>query len=96
MVAVTVVDKDGDAIEAAEDLTVALMPTGTADSGDYILVGSSDHPDMGKEMSGVIEIEVRSDEDVGMESLMFDAVVSGDSANRPRDPHERGCAVALH
>ena len=33
MVAVMVVDKDGDVIEAAEDLTVALMPTGTADSG---------------------------------------------------------------
>ena len=34
-------------------------------------------------MSGLIEIEVRSDEDVGMESLMFDAVVSGDSDNGP-------------
>ena len=34
-------------------------------------------------MSNVVEIEVRSDEDVGMESLMFDAVVSGDSANGP-------------
>ena len=82
MVAVMVVDKDGDVIEAEEDLEVALMPTGTADSGDYILVGSSDIA-MGAEMSGVIEIEVRSDEDVGMESLMFDAVVSGDSANGP-------------
>ena len=82
MVVVTVVDEDGDVIEAAEDLTVALMPTGTADSGDYILVGSSDI-DMGAEMSGAIEIEVRSDEDVGMESLMFDAVVSGDSENGP-------------
>ena len=39
---------------------------------------------MGAEMSGAIEIEVRgSDDDVGMESLMFDAVVSGDSANGP-------------
>ena len=83
MVVVTVVDKDGDTIEAAEDLTVALMPTGTADSADYTVVGSSDI-DMGAEMSGVIEIEVRGeDDDVGMESLMFDAVVSGDSANGP-------------
>ena len=83
MVVVTVVDKAGDTIEAAEDLTVALMPTGTADSADYTVVGSSDI-DMGKEMSGVIEIEVRgSDDDVGMESLMFDAVVSGASANGP-------------
>ena len=83
MVVVTVVDKDGDAEEAAEDLKVALMPTGTADSADYTLVGSSDIK-MGAEMSGAIEIEVRgSDDDVGMESLMFDAVVSGDSANGP-------------
>ena len=83
MVMVTVVDKDGDAIEAKEKLTVALMPTGTADSADYTVVGSSDIA-MGAEMSGAIEIEVRgSDDDVGMESLMFDAVVSGDSANGP-------------
>ena len=83
MVVVTVVNKDDKTIEAAEDLTVALMPTGTADSADYTVVGSSDI-DMGAEMSGVIEIEVRgSDDDVGMESLMFDAVVTGDSANGP-------------
>ena len=82
MVAVMVVDKDGEVDEAAEDLTVQLMPTGTADSADYILTGSSDI-EMGDEMSAVIDIEVRSDEDVGRESLMFDAVVTGDSANGP-------------
>ena len=82
MVVVTVVDKDDKTIKAAEKLTVALMPTGTADSADYTVVGSSDI-DMGSEMSGVIDIEVRLDEDVGMESLMFDAVVTGDSANGP-------------
>ena len=82
MVVVTVVDEDGDTIEAAENLTVALMPTGTADSADYILVGSSDI-EMGAEMSAVINIEVRSDEDVGRESLMFNAVVTGDSDNGP-------------
>ena len=63
-------------------LKVALMPTGTADSADYTLAGSFEI-DMGNEMSNVLEIEVRSDEDVGMESLMFDAVVSGDSDNGP-------------
>ena len=82
MVAVMVLNKDGEAAEAAEDLEVALMPTGTADSADYILVGPSDI-DLGAEASGLIEIEVRTDEDVGMESLMFDAVVSGDSENGP-------------
>ena len=95
-VVVTVVDKDDKTIEAEEDLTVTLMPTGTADSADYTVVGSSDI-DMGDKMSGVIKIEVRGeDDDVGMESLMFDAVVSGDSANGLRDPPEPGCAVALH
>ena len=42
MVVVTVVDKDDTTIEAAEKLTVELMPTGTADSADYTVVGSSD------------------------------------------------------
>ena len=82
MVAVMVVDEDGEVDEAAENLKVQLMPTGTADSADYILVGSSDI-EMGDEMSAVINIEVRSDEDVGRESLMFNAVVTGDSANGP-------------
>ena len=82
MVAVMVVDDKGKAMNAAENLTVAFMPTGTADSADYTLVGSADIK-MAKGMSAVIKIEVRSDEDVGMESLMFDAVVSGESANGP-------------
>ena len=82
-VAVMVLDEDGKAGgEAAEDLTVALMPTGTADSADYTLAGSFEIG-MGDEMSNALEIEVRSDEDVGMESLMFDAVVSGDSGIGP-------------
>ena len=81
-VAVMVVDKDGKAIKAAEDLKVQLMPTGTADSADYTLVGPADI-DKGDGMSENVTIEVRSDEDVGMESLMFDAVVSGDKANGP-------------
>ena len=55
------------------------MPTGTADSADYTVVGSSNIKMLAK-MSDVIKIEVRGeDDDVGRESLMFDAVVSGDS-----------------
>ena len=81
-VAVMVVNKDGKAIDAAEDLKVQLMPTGTADSADYTLVGPADI-DMGDGVSANITIEVRSDEDVGSESLMFNAVVTGDSANGP-------------
>ena len=82
MVAVMPVDKDGDVIDAEEKLTVALTPTGTADSADYTLVGTFTIDD-GDDISNAVEIEVRSDEDVGSESLMFDAVVSGEKANGP-------------
>ena len=82
MVAVMPVDKDGDAENAEEELTVALTPTGTADAADYTLVGTFTIPS-GDDISNAVEIEVRADEDVGSESLMFDAVVSGDSDNGP-------------
>ena len=82
MVAVMPVDGDGDAIDAEEELKVALTPTGTADSADYTLVGTFTIPN-DADISNAVEIEVRSDEDVGMESLMFDAVVSGHSDNGP-------------
>ena len=59
-----------------------MTPTGTADAADYTLMGTFTIPD-GKNISNAVEIEVRADEDVGMESLMFDAVVSGASANGP-------------
>ena len=79
MVAVMPLDDDGD-VEAfdAEDLTVALRATGTADSADYTLVRTIEIT-AGDEASDPVELEVRADEDVGMESLMFDATVSGDS-----------------
>ena len=82
MVVVMPVDEDGDADDAEEELKVALTPTGTADAADYTLVGTFTIPS-GDDTSNAVEIEVRSDEDVGMESLMFDAVVSGESANGP-------------
>ena len=82
MVVVTSVDKDGEAAEADEDLTVALMPTGTANSADYE-VKRSITIDEEAEMSDPVEIEVKTDEDVGTEMLMFAAVVSGDSDNGP-------------
>ena len=82
MVAVMAVDDKGKAKKAGEKLTVALTATGTADGADYALVGAFTI-DMGEDMSNAVELEVRADEDVGMESLMFDAVVSGDAANGP-------------
>ena len=50
---------------------------------------------MKDEQEHAVELEVRSDEDVGMESLMFNAVVTGDSDNGLGTRHERGRAVAL-
>ena len=78
MVAVMPLDEDEDAAAFAEKLTIALTPTGTADAADYTLVGAFTI-EMGETASNRVELEVRADEDVGMESLMFDAVVSGDS-----------------
>ena len=77
-VAVMAVDKDGKADTFGEKLTVALTPTGTAGSADYTLVRSIEIG-IDAKASDAVELEVRADEDVGMESLMFDATVSGDS-----------------
>ena len=78
LVMVMPVDDKGEAIPAEEDLTVALTPAGTADAADYTLVGVLTIKAT-EDASNRVELEVRADEDVGMESLMFDAVVSGDS-----------------
>ncbi|MCY4573826.1 MAG: fibronectin type III domain-containing protein, partial [Gemmatimonadetes bacterium] len=78
-VKLTVVDKDGKAAKAAEKLSISLMPTGTADGQDYRL---STHPieiAKDKESSAVVDLMVTEDSDVGDETLMFTAVVSGDS-----------------
>ena len=81
MVVVMPLDDDGeDPADAGEKLTVALTPTGTADAADYALVGTFTIPS-GMDVSNRVELEVRTDEDVGMESLMFDATVSGLAAN---------------
>ena len=77
---ITVVDKDGDADEAAEDLMVSLMPTGSADSQDYRL---SRHPvPIGEgDETGTVRLTAMEDQDIGMETLMFDADVAGEADN---------------
>ena len=78
-VMLTVVDKDGKAMKAAEKLTVSLMATGTADGQDYRL---STHPieiASGKESSAAVDLMVVADQDVGEETLVFDAAVGGES-----------------
>ncbi|MDE0193008.1 MAG: fibronectin type III domain-containing protein, partial [Gammaproteobacteria bacterium] len=77
-VMLTVVDKDGKAMEAAEKLTVSLMPS-SGDSQDYRL---STHPiviESGKESSASVDLMIAADDDLGMEMLVFDASVSGDA-----------------
>ena len=67
-VVVMPVDKGGDAEDAAEDLTVMLRPAGTADSADYEVVRTIDI-DAGEDASAAVELEVKTNDDIGMESL---------------------------
>ena len=77
---ITVVDKDGDAMEAAEALMVSLMPTGDASDQDYRL---NMHPVAIKsgDETGTVRLTVAEDQDIGMEMLMFDADVAGEAKN---------------
>ena len=77
-VMLTVVDKDGKAMAAVEDLSVSLMPS-SGSSADYRL---STHPIMiekGKKSSAAVELMLEMDDDIGMEMLVFDASVAGDA-----------------
>ena len=81
MIAAMSVDKDGKPKSAGEDLKVMLEPTGTADARDYRLSSSTLEIGSGKNMSDPVTLMAVTDEDVGMETLMFDATVSGEKAN---------------
>ena len=76
-VQITVVNEDGDSTEAQEDLMVSLMPTGSAGDQDYRL---SMHPITvaADEKTGKATLTAAEDQDIGMETLAFDASVSGD------------------
>ena len=76
----TVRDEDGDSIEAAEDLEVSLMPTGSADAQDYRLAMHPVEIEMG-DKTATVRLTANLDQDIGMETLMFDATVAGDDAN---------------
>ena len=65
-------------MDAAEELSVMLAPTGDADDQDCRL---SMHPvviDSGDD-SATVRLTASEDQDVGVEMVMFDAVVSGDA-----------------
>ena len=80
-VTVMAVDEDGDPAPFAEELTVELMATGTADSDDYTFPMRSIKIAANADASEPVELEVDENDDVGRESLMFDATVSGEAAN---------------
>ena len=80
-VMLTAVDKDGKATKAAEKLTITLMPTGTADSSDYRLASQSIEIASGKESSAAVDLMITEDQDIGDETLMFDAAVGGEATN---------------
>ena len=64
-----------------EKLTIGLNPTGSADSADYQLVSAITIEAPGSQ-SGVVTLKVRGDDqDVGDETLVIDAIVSGVAAN---------------
>ena len=81
MIKVMVLTAEGEPGTAAEALKVELVPSGSADARDYALSTQTlDIASDGGESSPVT-LMAELDEDVGKESLMFDAVVSGESAN---------------
>ena len=86
---ITVVNKDGKAMDAGEDLSVMLMATGDANDQDYRL---SMHPvviESGDD-SATIQLTASENPDVGMEMLMLDAVVSGDAKIGPETRASEG------
>ena len=80
-VMLTAVDKDGKAMKAAEKLTITLMLTGSADAADYRLSSQSFEIASGKESSAAVDLMITEDQDVGEETLMFDAAVAGEAKN---------------
>ena len=80
-VMLTAVDKDGKAMKAAEKLTITLMPTGTADAADYRLSSQSFEIAKDKESSAAVDLMITEDQDIGDETLMFDAAVGGEAKN---------------
>ena len=65
---------------AKEDLEIELMAHGTAGARDYDLSMDSVEIDMGKSMASVTLMALE-DDDIGMEMLMFDAMVAGEKMN---------------
>ena len=73
--------KTGKVTTANENLEIALAPTGSADARDYSLGGTLKITS-GQNKSNAVKIDIGGgDDDVGVETLAFDATVSGVAAN---------------
>ena len=81
MLKVMVVDDEGKPATATEALKVELSPSGSADARDYRLSIQTLDIASGTGESAAVTLMAEMDEDVGMETLMFDATVSGEMAN---------------
>ena len=80
-VMLTAIDKDDKAMKAAEKLTITLMPTGSADAQDYRLSSQSIEIPKDKESSAAVDLMITEDQDIGEETLTFDAAVAGEAKN---------------
>ena len=81
MLKVMVVNDEGKPSTAIEDLKVELSPSGSADARDYRLSTQTLEIASGMGESGAVTLMAEMDEDVGMESLVLSATVSGEMAN---------------
>ena len=81
MFKVMVLDPEGNPDTAGEALKVELSPSGSADARDYRLSISTVDIGEGKGESSAVTLMAELDEDVGMETLILNATVSGTMTN---------------
>ncbi len=84
-------DRSPREVPPSEDIKITLRHSdaSTADTRDYTISGSPVEMD-GSATSGKFTVNVDADEDVGMESLVLEAMVEGTKANGPNpdDPYD--------
>ena len=96
MIAVMPLDKNGTQTTANEALKITLASSsGSADARDFRLSAPIAIVS-GQVLSNVVELIAEEDEDVGMETLILDATVSGEDANGKETSMSAGRAVHRH
>ena len=94
-IAVMPVDKDGKVTTANEALTITLESSGSADSRDFRLSAPITITSGQTTSAPPVMLTAETDEDVGMETLMLDATVSGEPANGTETSTSAG-VLTLH